>query len=163
MFYITQRMKQDCSEGVNYKCHIPHGLLMDYTSPNGPFCCFFLEIIVRRTSGEHCSSTFFYYSEAEPNHLIFTKCQKHMGINFCKADVLKRKVPWASTSRGHAAPHRSISSSLSLLRQLHLYLRLDFLPVHLNLAETQKEEMRWDKIRYFALNCLGFDHAKQLN
>lgn len=34
--------------------------------------------------------TLFYYPEAGPNHLISTKCQKHMGINFCKADVLEK-------------------------------------------------------------------------
>lgn len=42
-------------------------------------------------------------------------------------------VPCASTPWDHAAPSWGISSLFSLLGQLHLYLRLDFLPVHLDL------------------------------
>lgn len=92
----------------------------------------------------HRHSLVMFYSEAEPNHLIFTKCQKHMGITVPVKLMFQRKVRWALASRGRAAPHSGIRSFLSLFRQLHLYLRLDLLPVHLNLVETQKDDMKCD-------------------
>lgn len=55
------------------------------------------------------------------------------------------EIPWTLTLWGQAAPDSGISSFLPLLGQLHLYLRLDFLPIHFNLTE-RCDEITLDKI-----------------
>lgn len=86
MFDITRQMKQDCSATVRVKCRSTHDLLMDHTSPNVPFCFYvkfmYLELVVDIVL--HVQNI-FYYSETSKS-----KCQKHMAIRFCQADVLEK-------------------------------------------------------------------------
>ena len=74
--------------------------------------------------------------------------------------ALQREERERLTSCCHAAPHRGVRSFLPFFGQLHLDLRLDFLPVHLNLAETQGDKRKWATPLCF--DEYGTDHAKQL-